>query len=99
MKQKTDKVLLLINEDEILIILKILIILIKPNKQTIEVCFSQKYKKVNYSSLFFNDDKVQSVPSQKHLGLILDSKLDFNEHIKSISWSHEPKIRKASIFH
>ena len=29
----------------------------------------------------FNGDKVQSVPCLKHLGLILDSKLDFNEHI------------------
>ena len=29
----------------------------------------------------FNDTKVQLANSQKHLGLILDSKLDFNEHI------------------
>ena len=31
----------------------------------------------------FSSDKVQSVPCQKHLGLILDSKLDFNEHINN----------------
>ena len=52
-----------------------------PNKQALEVHFSQKRDKENYPSLTFNGDKVQSVPCQKHLGLILDSKLDFNEHI------------------
>ena len=31
--------------------------------------------------LFFNGNKVESVPSQKHLGLVLDCKLDFNELI------------------
>ena len=40
---------------------------------------------VNYSSLFFNGDKVQSVPSEKYLGLVLDSKLTFNEHNNKIS--------------
>ena len=49
--------------------------------QALEVLFSQKRDKENYPSLTFNGDKVQSVPCQKHLGLILDSKLDFNEHI------------------
>ena len=29
----------------------------------------------------FNGTKVQLATSQKHLGLILDSKLDFNEHM------------------
>ena len=31
----------------------------------------------------FNDNDVQSANSQKHLGLVLDSKLDFNEHVNS----------------
>ena len=35
----------------------------------------------NFPSLVFNDTKVQISNAQKHLGLILDSKLDFNEHI------------------
>ena len=52
-----------------------------PNKQALEVHFAQKRDKENYPSLTFNGDKVQSVPCQKHLGLILDSKLDFNEQI------------------
>ena len=54
-----------------------------PNKQALEGHFSQKRDRENYPSLTFNSDKVQSVPCQNHLGLILDSKLDFNEHINN----------------
>ena len=35
----------------------------------------------NYLSLVFNDTYVQLSNSQERLGLILDSKIDFNEHI------------------
>ena len=52
-----------------------------PSKQAIEICFSHKRDNVSYPSLVFNDNKVQLANSQKHLGLILDSKLDFNEHV------------------
>ena len=52
-----------------------------PSKQATETCFSQKRGNENYPSLVFNDTKVQLTNSQKHLGLILDPKLDFNEHI------------------
>ena len=52
-----------------------------PSKQTIEICVSHKHDNEDYPSLVFNDTKVQLANSQKHLGLILDSKLDFNEHI------------------
>ena len=54
-----------------------------PNKQAIEVRFSNKRDKENYSSLQFNSTDVQIADSQKHLGLILDSKFHFNEHIES----------------
>ena len=54
-----------------------------PNKQAIEVCFSNKRDKENYQPLQFNSTGVQIDDSQKHLGLILDSKLNFNEHIES----------------
>ena len=60
-----------------------------PSKQAIEICFSHKRDNENYPSLMFNDAKVQIDISQKHLGLILDSKLDFNEHIDN-------KIKKCS---
>ena len=53
----------------------------EPNKQSMEICFSKNRDNGNYPSLIFNDTKVELATSQKHLGLILDSRLDFNEHI------------------
>ena len=52
-----------------------------PSKQAVEIRFSHKRDNENYSSLMFDDTKVQLATCQKHLGLVLDSKLDFNEHI------------------
>ena len=52
-----------------------------PSKQAIEICFSHKCENKNYPSLMFNDTKVQLGTSQKHLGLILDSRIEFNKHI------------------
>ena len=52
-----------------------------PSKQAIEICFSHKRDNKVYPSLVFNDTKAQLTNGQKHLGLILDSKLDFNERI------------------
>ena len=60
-----------------------------PNKQAIEVCFSIKREKENYPPLQFSSTEVQIADGQKHLGLILDSKLNFNERIES-------KITKCS---
>ena len=55
------------------------------NKQAVEILFSKKrYEKDNYPPLNFNDNKVQTAISLKHhLGLVSDSKLDFNEHISN----------------
>ena len=50
-----------------------------PSKQAIEICFSEKCENENCPSLVFNNTKEQLSTSQKHLGLILDSKSDFNE--------------------
>ena len=49
-----------------------------PSKQATEVCFSYKRDNIPHESFTFNNNKIQSAPSQKHLGFILDSKLDFN---------------------
>ena len=43
--------------------------------------FSHTRDNENYPSLVLNDTKVLLTISQKHLGLILNFKLDFNEHI------------------
>ena len=61
-----------------------------PVKKAIEVCFSHKRDKVVYPPLQFNNNDVQSANSQKHLRLVSDSKLDFNEHVNS-------KINKCNI--
>ena len=50
-------------------------------KQDQEVIFSKKLSK---PALPFNDSHVSQTESQKHLGLILDNKLSFNEHLKGI---------------
>ena len=55
-----------------------------PNKRAVEILFSKRqHEKNNYSPVNFNGDKVQTAISQKHLGLVLDSKLDFNEDISN----------------
>ena len=54
-----------------------------PNKQAIKVCFSNKRDKENYLPFHFNNANVQVAESQKPVGLVLDSKVYFNEHIES----------------
>ena len=46
-------------------------------KQVQEVMFSRKTKKFPYLSLVFNNAYVTQSIYQKHLGIILDSKLTF----------------------
>ena len=55
-----------------------------PSKQAQEVIFSRKHQKMSHPSVYFNNNPIESVSSQKHLGMILDSKLNFQEHIKNI---------------
>ena len=52
-----------------------------PNKQATEVIFSHKVNPVNHPPLLFNRSPVASSPMQKHLGLVLDSKLTFDYHL------------------
>ena len=54
-----------------------------PNKQANEVIFSRKSKVHSHTlpSLTFNSNDVKKCPHQKHLAIILDSKLDFNVHV------------------
>ena len=53
-----------------------------PNKQAQEVIFSRKLNKPNHPSLNFNNTVVIQSTNHKHLGMILDTKLDFQEHLK-----------------
>ena len=51
------------------------------SKQAIEVIFSHKRKPPVHPPLLFNDIPVKRDMDTKHLGIILDSKLNFRKHI------------------
>ena len=53
-----------------------------PYKQAQGVIFSRKLNKPNHPSLNFNNMVVIQSTTHKHLGMILDTKLDFQEHLK-----------------
>ena len=55
-----------------------------PNKQAQEVIFSRKAKQIWHPPLNFNNKSVQQVQFQKHLGVSLDGKLDFREHLQNM---------------
>ena len=54
-----------------------------PNKQANEVIFSRKSNSSSffYPSAKFNENDITKCSYQKHLGIVLDSKLNFNAHI------------------
>ena len=49
------------------------------NKQSQKAIFSRKLNKPNHSSLNFNYTVAVQSTTHKHLGMILDTKLDFQE--------------------
>ena len=53
-------------------------------KQAQELTFSRKVQTTNHPLLFFNENVIQQTTPQKHLGMFLDSKLNFSEHLKTI---------------
>ena len=55
-----------------------------PSKQAQEVIFSRKFQKTCQPSIYFNNKSVKQVPSQKRLGMILDNKLNFQEHLNNV---------------
>ena len=54
-----------------------------PSKQAQEVIFSQTLNEVPQPPLVLNND-VSHCKSQKHLGIMLDSKLTFEEHYNTV---------------
>ena len=60
-----------------------------PRRKATEICFSHKGDNKNYPWLVVNSTRVQLGNSQKHFGLVLHSKLDFNQHIdnKTNKWN------------
>ena len=53
------------------------------NKQTKEVAFTGKLQKSNHPSLTCNGARVNQFGIEKHLGMLLDSKLDVKDHMKN----------------
>ena len=54
-----------------------------PQKQAVELIFSRKRIEIDHPVVSFNDIPVKQVKEDKHLGIVLDSKLSFSAHIKS----------------
>ena len=59
-------------------------------KQSQEIIFSRKKNNASHPSLYFNNTPIQRKSVQKHLGLFLEEKLSFLEHI-------DEKIKKATV--
>ena len=55
-----------------------------PSKQAQEVIFSRKTKKEYHPPLAFNNNNVPETNSQKHLGVVLDNRLSFEDHLKML---------------
>ena len=54
-----------------------------PKKPAQEVLFSRKNQKQNHPTINLNNVQVERTTYQKHLGVILDEKLNFKEHVDS----------------
>ena len=52
---------------------------------------TKELQKTSHPSLMFNSNQFDKISSQKHLGIILEKSLSFEEHLKTIS----DKINKA----
>ena len=55
-----------------------------PTKQAQELIFSRKVQMINHPPLFINQNVVPQTSFQKHLGIYLDSKLNFSKNLKTI---------------
>ena len=55
-----------------------------PIKQGQEIMFSRKTSKRNHPGLMFNNNIVNLTTNHKHLGMLFDSKLSFDENLKSV---------------
>ena len=55
-----------------------------PTKQAQEIIFSRKTSQRNHPGLMFNNSIVNVTSIHKHLGMIFDSELNFDEHLQSV---------------
>ena len=55
-----------------------------PNKQGQEVIFSRQIRKTSHPPLIFNNNSVKQEKFQKRLGVYLDGRWDFREHLQNM---------------
>ena len=55
-----------------------------PKKQAQEVIFSRKSKAILHPPLVLNNNNVIQTTSQKHLVIILDTRLSFEKHLETV---------------
>ena len=55
-----------------------------PSKQAQEIIFSRKKMKSSNPSVYFNNIPVSSTSVHKHLGMLLNDKLSYEHHLKSV---------------
>ena len=55
-----------------------------PTKQAQEIIFSRETSKRNHPHQMFNNNIVNLTTIHKHLGMIFNSKLSFDKHLKSV---------------
>ena len=55
-----------------------------PKKQAQEMIFSRKSNKTNHPQFYFNKNLVKSSLTHKHVGMILDTRLNFSFHLKNV---------------
>ena len=55
-----------------------------PSKQAHEVIFSRKFQKTNHNQVYFSHNSFKQVSFQKNLGMYLDNKLSFQEHLNNV---------------
>ena len=63
-----------------------------PKKQAQEVIFSRKSKAKSHPPLVFNNIVTQTT-SQKHLGIILDTRFSFEKHLETVLCKINKTIR------
>ena len=65
---------------------------LNPKKQAQEVIFSRKSSNIYHPPLYFHQNLVKSSSAHKHLGMVLDTKLDFSLHMKNV----QNKVNKTT---
>ena len=64
-----------------------------PSKQAKEVIFSKKRHNSNHDSIYLNHNSVQQGHFQKHLGMHLDTKLNFQEYLNNSMSKADKSVR------